>query len=70
MAKKGEYGGCHFNLFEFSVGKWQKTAKRKLNSRGILFLAGAVVNNIIGTVDLLLEGGHGYLVMQMRKFSR
>jgi hypothetical protein len=40
MAKKGEYGGCHFNLFEFSTDKWQKIAKRKLNSRRILFLEG------------------------------
>ena len=38
MAKKRECGGCHFDLFEFLDGKWQKTVKRKLNSRGILFL--------------------------------
>lgn len=34
MAKKGIYRGCHFHLFKFLQDKWQKTANRKLNSRG------------------------------------
>jgi hypothetical protein len=37
MAKKLVRGGCHFDLFEFLRGKWQKTEKPTVNSREILF---------------------------------
>jgi len=49
-------GVCHFDLYKFLKGKWQKTTNGKLNSRGILFLEGAVMKNIIIALGFFLEG--------------
>jgi hypothetical protein len=37
MAKKPAGGRGHFDLLKILEGKWQKTEKPTVNSRGILF---------------------------------